>query len=175
MFGKKTISFFAAAMLLVSLTACDLFGGKSGGDSVTAPVASYVDAINNADADKLIKLYPDEVAKAYESNKAAYNKLQEELESDKEDSEGKITYKINEKEAIVEDDLSDLESEVNSALEYVADAADIAHEDITITEAYAVNAKLTYGGEEIDTTFKVFKSDGKWYLYDGLYSMVHYF
>ncbi len=180
MFGKKVISFLAAGMMLISLASCgcsDSSDDKSSGSngSMEAPIASYIDAMNNADADKQISAYPDEVAKAFDRDEDAYDELQENLESIKEVREGKITYKITDKEAFDEDDLSDLESKVNSALENIADAADIVHKDITITEAYSVSVEYSWGDEESDTMFNVFKSDGKWYLYEGLSSMPYYF
>ena len=155
-----------AAVLVIILAASALGGG-----GMTKPVNNFFNGMMDADIDKFMSAFPEEVQEYFDDY---YNDLEEYLEDnfddfidDLEDEFGKnvkIKIKVADKKELNKSKTSDLK-------EVLKNRYDIAKKDVT--EAWELECEITISGKDDSDTedldVVVFKYDGKWYLDPSLF------
>ena len=161
---KKIICVLMALVLMLSLTAC---GANSSYKSV---VKTMIKAMEKCDAEKMIKIFPDEFLEymCEEEYDDDYDDMVDDLEDSLEDSmdwwedqygrDIKLTYEIDDADELDED-------EIEALMDYYDDVMDL---DLDIKKAYVVEVELDIEGKKDDGSedmvLTVIKVGSKWYI-----------
>jgi len=160
---KKIICVLLALVMMLSLTAC----GANG--SYKAVVKTMVKSMEDCDAEKMLKLFPEEVMEIlYENYDDDIDELIEELEDSMKDTMDyyedeygrniKLSFEIDDADELDEDELDDL-------MDNYYDYMDV---DIEIKKAYELEVELIIEGKKDedseDATMTVIKVGNKWYI-----------
>jgi len=145
-----------AFLLLYMLVFRNFFGG-----SYKTPVKNLISAIEDQDIKKLYKALPDyQVKELKDEIDDYYDGDIEEFWSSSMLEDISIDYKIEDKEKLSKDELSDMEDEIK----------DYYDEKVNVSAGYELDVEFTmeiFGMEETDSTnITVVKMDGKWVIYD---------
>ena len=181
-FNRIISATLAIGMMFCTFTGCEGGGGsgsdgsKSGGSHSTpeAAIESLYDAFNNKKAEKIIEqVYPSDFLKAmkkYEDGEE-YDDLVEGVESslenlsDRYGSDFKITYEIDSKKKMDDDDLEDYQEDIDDAYEEL----ELKAPKVTGGYVFSLNMEIkgSEKSEEDDAEFEVIQLDGSdWYCLD---------
>ncbi|MBR1679970.1 MAG: hypothetical protein IJ704_04950 [Bacilli bacterium] len=134
-----------------------------GTNTFETPIKNVVDGFNKADFKTYMKALPDFVLEkefASTSYEDAQEDFMDEIVDFREEygQNYKLSYKVLEKTPIEVDKLYDLENDILS----------IYSKKVRVTEGYKVKILAIISGDkkrdEKETTYRVYKIDGKWYL-----------
>lgn len=156
----KEVLVFGGGFLLLAVILFLIFGSNT----FETPIQNIVNGFNRADFNTYIKAIPDFIVKEELSSSEDYEEAKkgfmDEIEDFKEEfgQNYKLSYKVLDKTPIDVDKLRDLEEDISDAY----------HKKVRVTEGYKVKIMASVSGEkkkeEKETTYRVYKIDGKWYL-----------
>ena len=156
----KEVLVFGGGFLLLAVILFLIFGSNT----FETPIQNIVNGFNRADFNTYMKAIPDFIVKEELSSSEDYEEAKkgfmEEIDDFKEEfgQNYKLSYKVLDKTPIDVDKLRDLEEDISDAY----------HKKVRVTEGYKVKIMASVSGEkkkeEKETTYRVYKIDGKWYL-----------
>ena len=156
----KEVLVFGGGFLLLAVILFLIFGTNT----FETPIQNIVNGFNKADFNTYLKAIPDFIVKEELSSSEDYEKAKkgfmDEIDDFKEEfgQNYKLSYKVLDKTPIDVDKLRDLEEDISDAY----------HKKVRVTEGYKVKIMASVSGEkkkeEKETTYRVYKIDGKWYL-----------
>ena len=156
----KEVFVFGGGFLLLAVILFLIFGSNT----FETPIQNIVNGFNKADFNTYLKAIPDFIVKEELSSSEDYEKAKkgfmDEIDDFKEEfgQNYKLSYKVLDKTPIDVDKLRDLEEDISEAY----------HKKVRVTEGYKVKIMASVSGEkkkeEKETTYRVYKIDGKWYL-----------
>ncbi len=167
--GKKIIAAIIAVLavigvwMLLSNTVCSNM-------SKNDPIKYYVKAINSSNPSTMLKTQLPEVQKvikeAWKDDKDIKKDAKKTLKDMKEDDldNKKLKYKVTDADQVKKGELGDITDSVNAYLKTITKGTDVEHKDVKVTDAYDIAVEMSYGSKEDDTSFRVIKVGGKWYL-----------
>lgn len=130
-------------------------------DPAKGVVNKYMTGMKKFDAEKIARLYPEElIEKRYDDLDELVDSLEETFEEFEDDDYSVTSYKIREYEKLSEDELEDLAETLESSY-------DIDEDDLKEARKYFVFVKTDEDGEKnlAYRTVTVIKVKNKWYLY----------
>lgn len=130
-------------------------------DPAKGVVNKYMTGMKKFDAEKIAKLYPEElIEKRYDDLDELVDSLEETFEEFEDDDYSVTSYKIREYEKLSEDELEELAETLESSY-------DIDEDDLKEARKYFVFVKTDEDGEKnfAYRTVTVIKVKNKWYLY----------
>lgn len=157
-----------AILVVIIILLCLLFGGGS----YKTPLDNFVKACEDGDGDALKDLLPGDFIDIIEDSKLLkkqfdFDDMAEDVKDDLEDEYGKkikVSYKINDKEKLDEDELEDIEDTYNN---YFAGLLD-DDEEYKVKEGYDLDITFKIKGneddDEEDVDITVVKVNGDWVM-----------
>ena len=130
-------------------------------DPAKGVVNKYMTGMKKFDAEKIARLYPEElIEKRYDDLDELVDSLEETFEEFEDDDYSVTSYKIREYEKLSEDELEELAETLESSY-------DIDEDDLKEARKYFVFVKTDEDGEKNLSyrTVTVIKVKNKWYLY----------
>ena len=130
-------------------------------DPAMGVVNKYMTGMKKFDAEKIARLYPEElIEKRYDDLDELVDSLEETFEEFEDDDYSVTSYKIREYEKLSEDELEELAETLESSY-------DIDEDDLKEARKYFVFVKTDEDGEKNLSyrTVTVIKVKNKWYLY----------
>ena len=130
-------------------------------DPAKGVVNKYMTGMKKFDAEKIARLYPEElIEKRYDDLDELVDSLEETFEEFEDDDYSVTSYKIREYEKLSEDELEELAETLESSY-------DIDEDDLKEARKYFVFVKTDEDGEKnlAYRTVTVIKVKNKWYLY----------
>ena len=130
-------------------------------DPAKGVVNKYMTGMKKLDAEKIARLYPEElIEKRYDDLDELVDSLEETFEEFEDDDYSVTSYKIREYEKLSEDELEELAETLESSY-------DIDEDDLKEARKYFVFVKTDEDGEKNLSyrTVTVIKVKNKWYLY----------
>ena len=130
-------------------------------DPAKGVVNKYMTGMKKFDAEKIARLYPEElIEKRYDDLDELIDSLEETFEEFEDDDYSVTSYKIREYEKLSEDELEELAETLESSY-------DIDEDDLKEARKYFVFVKTDEDGEKnlAYRTVTVIKVRNKWYLY----------
>lgn len=161
---KKIICVLLVLVMMLSLTAC----GANG--SYKSVVKTMTKAMEKCDAEKMIKIFPDELMEILceEEYDDDYDDMVDDLEDSLKDSmdwwedqygrDIKLSYEIDDADELDEDELEEL-------MDMYDDYMDV---DLDIKKGYEVEVEMTIEGKDDDDSedmvLTIIKVGSKWYI-----------
>ena len=149
------LSNLAENLIIVAFLAINLL------DPAKGVVNKYMTGMKKLDAEKIARLYPEElIEKRYDDLDELIDSLEETFEEFEDDDYSVTSYKIREYEKLSEDELEELAETLESSY-------DIDEDDLKEARKYFVFVKTDEDGEKNlgYRTVTVIKVRNKWYLY----------
>ena len=155
----------AAVVLILLIIICSAAGG-----GYKKPIKNYMKGVNKANSEKLYSAFPEEVIDGMVDDycdlldmteKEFYEYIDDSLE---DAIDGKISYKIGDKEKLSKSDLKDYE-------DYLERRYDEYFDEIDVTKGYSVDVTVKSDGEKSTTTIEVYKVNGDWTMDLSMFSL----